>query len=143
MSLGIVTAIVLAGVAIGIMNTMLMAVMERTRELGIMMAIGTRPSQILSVILTESLLLTSVGIAAGIALGVPLVASLHATGWDLTAYAQAGQSIPGLTGMIHPTFVATAIVNPALFLLVASLLAACYPAWRAARLQPPAAIHHA
>lgn len=142
-SLGIVTAIVLAVVAIGIMNTMLMAVMERTRELGIMMAIGTRPSQILSVILTESLLLTSVGIAAGIALGVPLVAWLHATGWDLTAYAQAGQSIPGLTGMIHPTFVATAIVNPALFLLVASLLAACYPAWRAARLQPPAAIHHA
>ncbi len=142
-SLRLITSIVLAVVAIGIMNTMIMSVMERTRELGIMMAIGTRPSQVLSFILLEALMLTSAGIAGGIALGVPLVEWLHATGWDLTAYAQAGQSIPGLTGMIHPSFVAAAIVNPALFLLAMSLFAACYPAWRAARLHPPAAIHDA
>ncbi len=142
-SLQLIIGIVLTVVAIGIMNTMLMSVMERTRELGILMAIGMRPSQVLLIILLEALLLTSAGIVGGIALGVPLVEWLHATGWDLTAFAQAGQSIPGLTGMIHPMFVGIAIVKPAGFLLVMSLLAAGYPAWRAARLSPPTAIHHA
>lgn len=141
--LGLITAIVLAVVAIGVMNTLLMSVMERTRELGIMMALGTRPRAIVLLVLYESLVLAGAGILAGIALGVPLIEYLGARGLDLSRYAQGLQSIPGLTGIIHPVFVPANLLRPVVLLLALSVVAALYPAWRAARLQPAAAIRHA
>lgn len=141
--LNLITGIVLAVVAIGVMNSLLMSVMERTRELGIMMALGTRPRDIVLLVVYESLVLAAAGIAAGLAVGIPFVHWLHRTGMDLSAYAKDLQSIPGLTGIVHPVFVPATLVQPALFLLVLSVLAALYPAWRAARLRPTEAIHHA
>ncbi len=141
--LNLITGIVLSVVAIGVMNTLLMSVMERTRELGIMMALGTRPRDIMLLVIYESLVLSLAGIAGGIALGAPFVHWLHVTGLDLSSYAKGLQSIPGLTGIIHPIFVPATLVRPSLFLLVLSVLAALYPAWRAARLQPTEAIRHA
>lgn len=139
----LITGIVLAVVAIGIMNTLLMSVMERTRELGIMMALGTRPRAIVALVLLESLVLAAVGIGAGVALGVPLIAYFGARGLDLSAYAKGVESIPGLTGVIRPMFVPAGVAMPVLLLLVLSAAAALYPAWRAARLQPATAIRHA
>lgn len=139
----LITGIVLAVVAIGIMNTLLMSVMERTRELGIMMALGTRPRAIVALVLLESLVLAAVGIGAGVALGVPLIAYFGARGLDLSAYAKVVESIPGLTGVIRPMFVPAGIAMPVLLLLVLSAAAALYPAWRAARLQPATAIRNA
>lgn len=141
--LSLITGIVLAVVAIGVMNTLLMSVMERTRELGIMMALGTRPRAIVTLVVYESLVLAFVGIAAGFALGVPLIEYFGARGLDLSRYAAGLQSIPGLTGIINPVFVPGHLVRPVLLLLVLSVLAALYPAWRAARLQPATAIRHA
>lgn len=140
--LGLITGIVLAVVAIGIMNTLLMSVMERTRELGIMMALGTRPRAVVALVLYESLVLAIVGLAAGVALGLPLIAYFGARGLDLSGYAAGLQSIPGLTGIIYPAFVPAHLVRPVLLVLGLSALAALYPAWRAARLQPAAAIRH-
>jgi putative ABC transport system permease protein len=139
----LVTGIVLAVVAIGVMNTLLMSVMERTRELGIMMALGTRPRTIIALVLCESLVLCAAGITAGVALGAPLVAWFGARGIDLSAYAKGIESIPGLTSVIHPVFVPGSMTVPVLVLLVLSALAALYPAWRAARLEPATAIRHA
>ena len=139
----LITGIVLAVVAIGIMNTLLMSVMERTRELGIMMALGTRPRAIVGLVLIESLVLAAVGIAAGVAMGVPLIAYFGARGLDLSAYARGVESIPGLTGVIHPMFVPSGVAMPMLLLFALSAAAALYPAWRAARLQPATAIRHA
>lgn len=141
--LRLITGVVLSVVAIGVMNTLLMSVMERTRELGIMMALGTRPRAIVTLVLCESLVLTAAGLAAGLALGLPLVEYFALRGLDLSRYAEGLQSIPGLTGVIHPLFVPASLLVPLLLLLVLSLLAAFYPAWRAARLQPAAAIRHA
>jgi len=140
--LGLVTGIVLAVVAIGVMNTLLMSVMERTRELGIMMALGTRPRAIVMLVVYESLVLALVGIVAGLAAGFPLVEYLRVDGLDLSGYAKGLQSIPGLTGIIYPAFVPASLLRPLLLLLALSLLAALYPAWRAARLQPVTAIRH-
>jgi putative ABC transport system permease protein len=134
---------VLAVVAIGVMNTLMMSVMERTRELGIMMALGTRPRAIVTLVLYESLVLALVGILAGLALGLPVVQYLGVRGLDLSRYASGLQSIPGLTGIIYPVFIPANLVRPALVLLGLSVLAALYPAWRAARLQPADAIRHA
>ena len=141
--LRLITGIVLAVVAIGIMNTLLMSVMERTRELGIMMALGTRPRAVVALVLYESLVLACVGIAAGIAAGVPLVAYFGARGLDLSRYARGLQTIPGLTGIIHPVFLPASLAGPVSLLLALSAAAALYPAWRAARLRPAAAIRHA
>lgn len=141
--LGLITGIVLAVVAIGVMNTLLMSVMERTRELGIMMALGTPPRAILTLVVYESLVLAVVGISAGLALGVPLIGYFGGRGLDLSRYAAGLQSIPGLTGIIHPVFVAGHLVRPVVLLLGLSVIAALYPGWRAARLQPAAAIRHA
>ena len=138
----LITGIVLAVVAIGVMNTLLMAVMERTREFGIMMALGTRPRGIVLLVLCESAVLACAGIVAGLALGAPLVVYFGARGIDLSRYARGLQSIPGLTGVVYTVFVPASLVAPVLLLLVFSLLAALYPAWRAARLQPAAAIRH-
>lgn len=139
----LITGIVLAVVAIGVMNTLLMSVMERTRELGIMMALGTRPRAIVALVLIESLVLAAAGISAGVALGVPLIAYFGARGLDLSAYARGVESIPGLTGVIYPMFVPSGVAMPVLLLFALSAAAALYPAWRAARLQPAAAIRHA
>ena len=141
--LSLITGIVLAVVAIGVMNTLMMSVMERTRELGIMMALGTRPRAVVALVVYESLVLALVGIAAGLALGLPLVEYFGARGLDLSRYAAGLQSIPGLTGIIYPAFVPAHLVRPVLLLLALSVLAAFYPAWKAARLQPAAAIRHA
>jgi putative ABC transport system permease protein len=120
-----------------------MSVMERTRELGIMMALGTRPRAIVTLVLYESLVLALVGILAGLALGLPVVQYLGVRGLDLSRYASGLQSIPGLTGIIYPVFIPANLVRPELVLLGLSVLAALYPAWRAARLQPADAIRHA
>ena len=141
--LSLITGIVLAVVAIGVMNTLLMSVLERTRELGIMMALGTRPRAIVTLVVYESVVLALVGIAGGLALGVPLIEYFGARGLDLSRYAAGLQSIPGLTSIIYPALVPAHLVRPVLLLLALSVLAAFYPAWRAARLQPAAAIRHA
>jgi ABC-type lipoprotein release transport system permease subunit len=141
--LRLITGIVLGVVAIGVMNTMLMSVMERTRELGIMMALGTRPRTIVALVMCEALVLALAGIVAGWIAGIPLVQYLALEGLDVSFYAKGLQSIPGLTGVIYPAFVPLNLVSPSLVLLVLSLAAALYPAWRAARLQPTAAIRHA
>jgi ABC-type lipoprotein release transport system permease subunit len=141
--LRLITGVVLSVVAIGVMNTLLMSVMERTRELGVMMALGTRPRAVVALVLYEAAVLTAVGLAAGLVLGVPLVEYFGARGLDLSRYVVGLQGIPGLTGVIYPTFVPASLLVPFLLLLGLSLLAALYPAWRAARLQPAAAIRHA
>lgn len=141
--LRLISGIVLAVVAIGIMNTLLMSVMERTRELGIMMALGTRPRAIIALVLLESVVLAGTGIMTGIVLGFPLVAYYGSRGMDLSRYAQNLQTIPGLTGIIHPVFLPASLLGPVALLFALSLIAALYPAWRAARLSPAAAIRHA
>lgn len=141
--LRLITGIVLAVVAIGIMNTLLMSVMERTRELGIMMSLGTRPRAIVALVLCESLVLAIVGILAGVALGLPLVEYFGSRGLDLSRYSQGLQTIPGLTGIIYPVFMPASLLAPVLLLLALSVAAALYPAWRAARLSPASAIRHA
>lgn len=140
--LRLITSVVLAVVAIGVMNTLLMSVMERTRELGIMMALGTQPRDIVLLVVYEALVLAAAGIAAGLLLGIPFVQWLNASGMDLSRYAKGLQSIPGLTGVVHPVFVAADLLLPAALLLLLSMLAALYPAWRAARLHPIEAIRH-
>lgn len=142
MNLNLVIGIVFSVVAMGVMNTLLMSVMERTHEFGIMMALGTRPSQIVRLVLYESIVLAAVGSVAGYLLGAMLVQYLAVRGIDLSAYTNTLQTIPGLTGVIYPRLQNSHLLVPLLLLLGISAIAAFYPGWRAAQLKPVEALRH-
>ena len=137
----IVMSIFLAVVALAVMNTVFMSVAERTRELGVMMALGTRPAAVVRVILYETATIMVVASVVGYAAGTLLVRYFGRNGLDLSSFFKDYSSIPGLTGIVYPRLVAGNVVLPGVALFALSVLIAGYPAIRAARLDPALAIH--
>jgi ABC-type antimicrobial peptide transport system permease subunit len=119
-------AVIIGGV--GMLNTMLMSVLERTREIGMLRALGWRRRQVLRMILQEALALGAVGGACGILLGVGL-------SWGLT-------QIPGMGGMLNPSYSPELFAQALAVALVAGALGGLYPAWRATRMQPVEALRY-
>ena len=137
----IIMSIFLAVVALAVMNTVFMSVAERTRELGVMMALGTRPAAVVRIILYETATIMVVASLIGYAAGALLVGYFGRSGLDLSSFFKDYSSIPGLTGIVHPRLVIENVVLPGVALFAASVLIAAYPAIRAARLDPALAIH--
>ncbi len=137
-------AIVFIGVAAGILNTLLMSVVERTREFGVLLALGTTPRQIVAIVLTEASLLGVAATLAGLAVGLAVNQHFAVVGYDLThwmgkTYEASGILIPKqFFPQLDPTKVA--ISAAVIFGLV--MAGAAYPALRAARLEPVEAIRH-
>lgn len=138
----IVLAIAFLVIAIAIMNTVFMAVAERTREFGVMMALGAPPAAIQRMVVYETLALMLLASFIGYGVGVLLVAYFGRQGIDLSGFFRGYSAIPGLTGIVHPKLVLSHIGPPGLVLFVASVLVSLYPAARAARLDPVRAIRH-
>ncbi len=127
--------------AFGVLNTMMMSVFERTREIGLMAAMGMRPSLILSSIVVESLFLTAVGLIVGLTLGSIAMSYLTTHGLDLSRWT--GElSIVGtrMDPVLKAVWGWDEIVRSALALTLASLLAAILPARRAAYMDPVEAL---
>lgn len=127
-------------VTFSILNTFLMSVLERTREFGIMLALGATPLGIGRLVLLESVLLTLMGLAIGVALGA-------AVSWYFYLY---GLTFPGmkelyaqygLPGVLYPQISPLALFLGPAAILFFTTLAALYPALRIRRLQPVEAIH--
>jgi ABC-type lipoprotein release transport system permease subunit len=128
-------------VAFSIFNTFLMAFLERTREFGVMMAIGTSPGRLGRLLLLESLALTGVGVAFGVVLGCAVTLYFQAHGIDISG-ADPLLARFGITGRLHPQLsLVSALVGPVLVLLITGL-AALYPALRIRRLRPVEAMQH-
>ena len=128
-------------VTIGVVNTLLMAVMERTREFGILMAQGMRPMAIRSLVLLETLFLGGIALAIGLFCGALMTLYMQQVGIDLTAYITpityaGGTILPRL----HAVFEVANFLVPAGMLLLVSLVAGFLPANRAARLDPVVAV---
>ncbi|MGF2733899.1 FtsX-like permease family protein [Marinobacter sp. DUT-1] len=138
----LILSVVFVVVAIGVMNTMVMSVMERTPELGVMLALGTRGSQLQLTILFEAFFLALLGMLAGSVVGGLLVVWLGTTGIDLSSISGALEAIPGITDRIYPVLIFDHVWLPSLLLFLCSVLVALYPAWRASRLDPVEAIRH-
>ena len=122
--------------SLGILNTILMSVIERTRELGIMMALGTRPSRIISLIMIETAIMGLTGIILGVSGGMSLLSYFNKKGIDFSKWSEGLRTIP-----FHPTTIYP-IIEPMSFYLaigvvfVSAVVSALYPAYKAARLRP-------
>jgi putative ABC transport system permease protein len=114
--------------AVGVLNTMVMSVFERTREIGILRAIGWRKSRVVRLILSESLLLSVAGAAAGIAAAVLLTRAL--TWWPL------------VNGLIKGEVALAVLIQGFFIALAVGLIGGAYPAYRGAHLPPTEALRH-
>lgn len=131
--------IIVIALMFGIVNTMLMAVLERTPELGMLMAVGLSRGKAFQMIMYETILLTMVGVPFGILLSVLTVHHAAINGIDLSAFAQ-GFELYGMSYMIYPVLGASQYASNALIIAIATLVAAVLPAWKALRLNPVEAI---
>jgi ABC-type lipoprotein release transport system permease subunit len=128
--------IVLAIVAVVIANTLLMSVFERTREMGILAALGMKGRQILTMFLLEAGMLGTAGIILGILLGSLGVLYLATVGLDVGVEAGVASTSFALSSTIYARFAPSAVAGLAIAGLVITLLASLYPAWFAARMEP-------
>ena len=128
--------VILFALAFGILNTMTMAIFERMRELGMLMAIGMNKLRVFTMIMLESVMLTLTGAAVGMFVGYLTVNYFNKNGLDLTAIGGDSFEIWGYGALVYP------YVNPeeylyVMFLVIATaLLAAIYPALKALKLVP-------
>lgn len=139
----ILLAVLLVVVATAIMNTVFMAVSERTRELGVMMALGTSPHAVLRMVVYETLVLLLAAALVGYGVGIGAVAYFGRSGLDLSGFFRGYAAIPGLTGVVYPLVTSASIVPPGVALIVVGVLVSLYPAAKAARLDASLAIRHA
>lgn len=138
----VIVAMFFVVVALAVMNTVYMAVTERTREFGVMMALGTPPRAIVRMVVYETAVLMLLALALGYAGGVALVGWFGHAGLDLSGFFKDYSAIPGLTGIVYPRVVLGSIAGPGIALFLASLAVSLLPAERAARLDPTTAIRH-
>jgi putative ABC transport system permease protein len=128
---------------IGIMNIMIVSLMERTREIGILKALGMKNRTVLSIFVTESMIIGVIGAVIGIAMGWGL--AVGATSF-LAGFGGGGAGFgPNAGGMalsIMPILSPTVLLGAFAFGLVVSVLFALYPAWRASRLRPVEALRY-
>ena len=136
----IIIVIFMLALIFGIINTMLMAVLERYKELGMLMAIGMNKRKIFSMIVLETLMLGLVAAPLGLGLGFLTVYLLQDTGIDLTAFA-AGLERFGIDTTIFPVLDNTLLIQIATAVFITTLLASLYPARKAVKLNPVEALH--
>ncbi len=130
--------VVFLTLSFGLVNTLVMSVFERIREIGLMQALGMRPSMILIQVLLETFLLLAVGLAAGNLLAVVSVAALS-DGIDLSIVSEAMQWM-GVADVLYPALEIRDLVTTNVVVIVLGLLAGLSPAWRASRYQPVEAL---
>ncbi|HWB10629.1 MAG TPA: FtsX-like permease family protein [Pirellulales bacterium] len=132
-----VAAVALMVAAMGIANTMLMSVLERTREIGIMKAVGAAGAHIQFIFLAEGALIGAVGGALGLLMAWAV--SYPGDAWVRSMVAREMNIELKQAIFVFPPWLALTVM---LFALLVTTLAAVYPAWRAARIDPVAALRH-
>ncbi|TAK42734.1 MAG: ABC transporter permease [Saprospiraceae bacterium] len=137
---GIVIAIFMLALIFGIVNTMLMAVLERYKELGMLMAIGMNKARVFRMIVLETLMLGLVAAPLGLGLGWLTVFLLQDKGIDLSAFSK-GLELFGMETVIFPVLDGALYLQLSVAVLITALLASIYPARKAVRLKPVEALH--
>lgn len=141
-AMGVFGVIMLCVVAIGILNSQMMAVFERTREIGVLGALGMKPGGILLLFLLEGTLIGLMGAAIGALLGTLINGALAYFGIDYGGLADLTEYTALISGRIYSQMAPLKILQHAITVLVIATLAAWLPARDASRREPAAALHH-
>ncbi|MGZ6315705.1 MAG: ABC transporter permease [Anaerolineales bacterium] len=141
-ALNVFSVIILVIAGIGILNMLLMAVYERTREIGLLGAIGLKPRQIASLFILEGAMLGVIGVGVGILFGFALNGSLGRVGMDMSAYSNMTEYMALISGRVYPTLGLSNLFARSITVLVISTLAALIPAREASHREPAEALHY-
>lgn len=131
--------IILLALLFGIINTMLMAVLERTKELGMLMAIGMNRARVFMMILLETVMLSFFGGICGILLGWLLNLYFGVRGIDLGTWSKAYKSM-GFETLVYTKLSLSISLEIAAMVIVTGVIAAIYPAMKAIKLKPAEAV---
>ena len=130
--------VIFLALSFGLVNTLVMAVFERVREIGLMLALGMRPSSILGQIIVESIMLLVLGLVIGNTLAFASIAPLR-DGIDISMVAE-GMEMFGAASILYPELELKDVVTANIVVLTLGFLASLSPAWRASRYDPIEAI---
>jgi putative ABC transport system permease protein len=122
-------------VAFSILNTFLMAIFERTKEFGVMMAVGTTPRRLTKILLIESMSMTLIGIITGICIGIGITYYFQIHGIDFSGGSELLSQF-GITGRMYPKLSLLSVSIGPFMVLFFTLFAALYPALKVRRLRP-------
>lgn len=131
-------AIIFTAMSFGLVNTLLMAIFERTREFGLFQALGMPPRHIVGQVLAESLILLVVALVLGNLTAAATIRALRG-GIDLSAFAE-GFEMMGVSPILYPMVTVADVAAANVLVFVLGIAASLYPAWRAARHVPVEAI---
>jgi len=137
--MGVFMLIILGALGFGIVNTMLMVILERTKELGMLMAIGLNKRKLFSVIMLETMMLSLVGAIVGELISVFLIRYFGIVGIDLSSLQQGLESV-GYSAITYPSLEFLRYVQVTILVIIVGILASIYPALKALKLNPAEAI---
>ncbi len=132
-------SIIFLALSFGIINTMLMAVMERVREIGMLMAIGMNKTKIFIMIMLETILLMLTGSIAGLILSYAMVNFFQKHGIDLSSVSS-GLSGFGLSSIVYPFLVTKSYFNIVVMVIITGIISSIVPARKALKMNPSEAI---
>ncbi len=138
----IVEIFVFLALSFGIINIMLMAVLERTKELGMLKAIGMNRRRIFVMIFNETLLITFLGAIIGLFVGWLIIVITSHTGLDFTRFARRGFESLGFSAVVYPRIPLLAMLEVVVFVVITAFLSSLYPTIRALKLKPAEALRY-
>ena len=139
--MNVFSVIIIAIAGVGILNLLLMAVYERTREIGVLGAMGLKANQIALLFILEGTMIGLVGVVVGIALGLALNGYLMKVGMDFGSLTQAASYMALIKDKVYPTLGVEKLFMRASMVAVISALASVIPAIEAGRREPAEALH--
>jgi ABC-type lipoprotein release transport system permease subunit len=139
--MGIFSMILFIIAGIGILNLLLMAIYERTREIGVLAALGMHPRQITWLFVLEGAMMALVGVISGVVFGLAINLFFKKVGFDYSSFSSATAYTALISGKVYPSLGLDKLGSHIISILVVSLLASIYPASQAARKDPAEALH--
>jgi len=136
----VLMGIIMTALVFGIVNTMLMAVLERFRELGMLMAVGMNKVRVYFMILIETVFLGIIGAPIGLFVGWITIYYYRINGVDLSNYSEGLESF-GYSSILYPYLDTNVYFIVTIGVIITAIIAALYPAWKAIKLRPVEALH--
>jgi ABC-type lipoprotein release transport system permease subunit len=136
----IIVIIILIALSFGIVNTMMMSVLERRKEIGMMTALGIGGARMMMMVLTETVFLSMVGVPVALGVGWLVVSYYHSHGLDLSGMGEDLMKSFGYDTLIYPSFPVDKLPAIVILVLISAILASIFPSLRSVKINPAQAL---